>query len=101
MSFLLAKRKFTTSLIKRVMAMNPEVLIDETGVVSKLNNKSIISIRGENTSKFLQGLVSNDMRLFDNNPNRAAIYSCFLNTKGRIGFDSFIAKPKLGMSEKD
>ena len=35
------------------------------------------------------------MRLFQREPERAAIYSGFLTVKGKMMFDAIIAKPKL------
>lgn len=56
----------------------------------------IIKICGNESFKFLQGLCSNDMRLLTDTHNTTnkstSIYTVFLNSKGRILFDSFITQ---------
>ena len=56
----------------------------------------MISVRGPDATSFLQGLTTQDMRIFEREePDRAALYTGFLNVKGKIMFDAFIVKPKL------
>ncbi|XP_015109226.1 uncharacterized protein LOC107036031 [Diachasma alloeum] len=59
-------------------------------VLEHLRTRSLISLRGPDTPDFLQGLITNDMRHFaEGIPN---IYSLFLNTKGRVLYDTIIYK---------
>lgn len=58
--------------------------------VERLDNRSLIQISGKDSSEFLQGLVTNDMRLFEE--GNASIYALFLNIKGRVMFDTLIYK---------
>lgn len=59
-------------------------------VLVHLNDRSILHIRGNETSSFLQGLITNDMKhLEEGAPN---IYTLFLNTKGRVMYDAIVYK---------
>ncbi|XP_066585341.1 putative transferase CAF17 homolog, mitochondrial isoform X2 [Prorops nasuta] len=55
-----------------------------------LLNKSVLRLRGKESAEFLQGLTTNDMSIFKNGATN--IYSLFLNTKGKLLFDTFIYK---------
>ncbi len=63
--------------------------------IFKLTDRGIVSVSGEDATAFLQGLITNDMNLFQKNSNQAAIFSLFLNPKGRILFDGIIVKSHL------
>uniref|UniRef100_A0A6V7MBY0 Uncharacterized protein n=1 Tax=Bracon brevicornis TaxID=1563983 RepID=A0A6V7MBY0_9HYME len=55
-----------------------------------LKSRSLISIKGPESSDFLQGLITNDIRhLSEGIPN---IYTLFLNTRGRVLYDTIIYK---------
>lgn len=41
------------------------------------------------------------MRSFEKEENRAAIFTCFLNVKGKVLFDAIIAKPLLANQNKE
>ena len=41
------------------------------------------------------------MRMFDESEDRAAIYTSFLNVKGKTMFDAFVVKPKLAGQTKE
>lgn len=60
-----------------------------------LTNRAIISISGQDSTTFLQSMISNDMKLFDNDILRASIYGLFLSPKGRVLFDAIIIKSQL------
>ena len=56
----------------------------------------MISVRGPDATAFLQNLVTADMKLFETEkPDRAALFTAFLNVKGKVMFDGIIVKPKL------
>lgn len=59
-----------------------------------LSNRKIIHIFGDDVVSFLQGLITNDMRLFE---KQNSIYTCILTPNGRFMFDFFIYK----ISEND
>ncbi len=58
-------------------------------IFAKLKNRGIITITGADRVTFLQGLVTNDIYLLD---NQEAIYSCMLTPQGKFLFDFFITK---------
>lgn len=53
-----------------------------------LKNRKVLRISGENSSEFLQGLITNDIRLLKSGSE--SLYAMFLNNKGRVLFDSII-----------
>lgn len=55
-----------------------------------LKTRSLLQVSGAEVSDFLQGLITNDMKHFDDGVGN--IYTVFLNTKGRILFDTIIYK---------
>jgi len=60
-----------------------------------LKNRTIISVSGEDSTNFLQSMISNDMKLFEKEKDRAAIFGLFLNPKGRVLYDAIIIKSQL------
>lgn len=74
--------------------------LDETNLknfnsIFRLTDRGVVSVSGEDATAFLQGLTTNDMNLFQKKPDQAAIFSLFLNPKGRILFDGIIVKSHL------
>lgn len=63
--------------------------------VTKLTNRSVISIRGKDATELLQNTSTNDLSLFQESDDRAAIYTNFLTVKGKTMFDAFVVKPRL------
>ncbi|XP_037082029.1 putative transferase CAF17 homolog, mitochondrial [Pollicipes pollicipes] len=53
-----------------------------------LKSRGVLRVRGPDCASFLQGLVTNDMRHFDDGAR--AIYAMMLNTKGRVLFDLIV-----------
>ncbi|XP_041847897.1 putative transferase CAF17 homolog, mitochondrial [Melanotaenia boesemani] len=51
-----------------------------------LPHRTLLKIQGQDTSPFLQGLITNDMGLFEE-PERAAMYAHMLNVQGRTLYD--------------
>ncbi|CAF1220644.1 unnamed protein product [Rotaria sordida] len=60
-----------------------------------LDNRSLIKVHGDDTSKFLQGLITNDIEFLK---TTNAIYSMLLNVRGRILYDMIIYNPHLSQS---
>ena len=70
--------------------------MQEGTVISKLSNRSMISIQGPDATAFLQNLITADIKLFEKDGHdRAAIFTSFLNVKGKVLFDAIIVKPRL------
>lgn len=61
----------------------------------KFDNRAIVSVTGKDAHAFLQSMITNDMNLLNEDPQRAAIFSVFLNPKGRILYDTIIIKSHL------
>ncbi|XP_078034836.1 iron-sulfur cluster assembly factor IBA57, mitochondrial [Augochlora pura] len=59
-------------------------------VLEHLKNRSLLQIRGDGASNFLQGLITNDMKHIDE--GAANLYAMFLNIKGRVIYDVIIYK---------
>jgi folate-binding protein YgfZ len=52
-----------------------------------LDNRALIQVHGDESPKFLQGLITNDIEFLQ---NTNAIYSMLLNARGRILYDMII-----------
>lgn len=63
-------------------------VLSATSVLEKLNNKSLISVVGDDAKSYLQGLITNDINHLSNNCR--SLYAMFLNSKGRILYDTII-----------
>ena len=61
-----------------------------TGVL--LQNRGHIDVFGEDSVKFLQGLLTNDINLFHCDSLMNALYAMILNTKGRVLYDVILYK---------
>ncbi|XP_033324364.1 iron-sulfur cluster assembly factor IBA57, mitochondrial [Megalopta genalis] len=59
-------------------------------VLEHLKNRSLLQIRGNEASNFLQGLITNDMKHIDE--GAANLYALFLNIKGRVIYDVIVYK---------
>jgi folate-binding protein YgfZ len=60
-----------------------------------LDNRALIQIHGDDTSKFLQGLITNDIEFLK---TTNAIYSMLLNARGRILYDMIIYNHHINKS---
>ena len=70
--------------------------------ITKLTNRSVLSIRGRDALGLLQNTTTQDMNVFTESSERAAVYSSFLNVKGKTMHDAFIVKPRLaGQTDED
>lgn len=54
-----------------------------------LPTRGLVRLSGEGVHEFVQGLMTNDINHLD---NTSSLYTMFLNTKGRILYDSIIYK---------
>lgn len=52
-----------------------------------LPHRTIVKIEGQETSTFLQGLITNDMGLLVEEPEQSAMYSHMLSVQGRTLYD--------------
>ena len=55
----------------------------------KLQNRGLLQIEGDDRVAFLQGLISNDMKLLETQP---ALYACLLTAQGKFLHDFFVIK---------
>ena len=65
---------------------------------TQLTNRSLLIVAGPETQKFMQGVTSNNIsQLFhptnDLNDKKVALYSIFLNPKGKVLTDGIIIRP--------
>uniref|UniRef100_A0A1B6L8G9 CAF17 C-terminal domain-containing protein n=1 Tax=Graphocephala atropunctata TaxID=36148 RepID=A0A1B6L8G9_9HEMI len=56
--------------------------------VEQLKTRGLVRVSGDDVGSFLQGIVTNDMRHLEDNCK--SLFSMFLNTKGRVLYDSII-----------
>ena len=65
-----------------------------------LASRALIQVQGEEAPEFLQGLMTNDITHLDTGQSKSkclpSMYCMFLNTQGRIMFDTFIIKKADG-----
>lgn len=59
---------------------------------SPLRKRGLLKLKGRDTIKFLQGLVTNDVESFHQDAERKAMYAFFLNASGRTMYDVFFYK---------
>lgn len=52
-----------------------------------LPNRSVLKVQGQDTSSFLQGIITNDMRQLLEEHSLTAMYSHMLNVQGRTLYD--------------
>jgi folate-binding Fe-S cluster repair protein YgfZ len=69
--------------------------------VTKLTNRSILSIRGRDATDLLQNTSTQDMNLFKESQDRAAVYTSFLTVKGKTLYDAIVVKPRLASQTDD
>ena len=65
------------------------------GSISVLNRRSVLAVKGRDAQNLLHNVTATDMKVFEREENRAAVYAAFLSVKGRVLYDGFIAKPKM------
>ena len=62
-------------------------------MVTPLNNRKVLELKGSDCEKFLQNLVSNDINLLD----QGLVYSALLTPQGKYIADFFVVPIKDGM----
>ncbi|XP_028040771.1 putative transferase CAF17 homolog, mitochondrial [Bombyx mandarina] len=62
----------------------------ENPILYPLESRKLLNIAGKDAGVYLQGLITNDMRHFEE--GASSIYAMFLNTKGRVLYDVLIHK---------
>lgn len=86
-------RRFQSQLLPKFQQNNKKGLFEDAWV-SKLTNRSVISVRGRDSTSILQNVATTDMRMMDDQ-ERAALYTGFLTVKGKLMYDAIIARPLL------
>lgn len=61
-----------------------------TNIFEHLTSRALIRVSGNESSDFLQGLITNDMNHLEH--GMGCMYTMFLNVKGRVLYDSIIYK---------
>ncbi|KAF2901386.1 hypothetical protein ILUMI_04797 [Ignelater luminosus] len=59
-----------------------------TNILEHLKERSLLRVSGSEASDFLQGLITNDIHHLEHGVG--SMYTMFLNTKGRVMYDSII-----------
>lgn len=59
-------------------------------IIYPLESRKILRVAGSEASVFLQGLITNDMKHFED--GATSMYAMFLNNKGRVLFDTLVHK---------
>lgn len=70
---------------KRYSTLSPKYVIEQ------LKNRSLIRVAGPEAKDYLQGLITNDINHLGQSSG-GSMYSLFLNTKGRVLYDSIVYK---------
>lgn len=63
-------------------------------VCYNLPHRTIVKIQGQETSTFLQGVITNDMGLLVEDPEQSAMYSHMLSVQGRTLYDIILYRLK-------
>ena len=78
----------------RVMLIKKGLHVDGKQAKGQLlNHRSVIRVNGTNAGAFLQGLMTNDIQHLEEEQNKS-MYCMFLNTQGRILYDTLIYRGK-------
>ena len=98
MATFLGRRFFRGQFLKRVFDSKRYTIMhictksNEEFTSVLLNNRGHIEVFGDDSVKFLQGLLTNDVNLFYCDSQMTALYSMVLNTKGRVLYDLILYK---------
>ena len=88
--FLLSRSIFQGLLCSRRYVAKTSYLVRQRLHAEAQKHRGLIQVQGAEASSFLQGLVTNDVQHLEDGAN--SMYTMFLNTQGRILFDSIIHK---------
>lgn len=77
-------------LVSLFMALN----MAENAYFTRLENRGVVKIFGDEAGDFLQSLITNDIHLLDKQP---MIYGCLLTPQGKFLHDFFITRPEQGV----
>lgn len=75
---------------QRLYAMRHNSNQADGKILERLNDRSILRVSGNESSTFLQGLITNDMKHLAEGASN--IYTLFLNIKGRVMYDAIVYK---------
>ncbi|CAF1038735.1 unnamed protein product [Adineta ricciae] len=81
-------------MLKRLFHLKSCIRFHHCTAIS-LDNRALIQVHGADTSKFLQGLTTNDIEFLK---TTNAIYSMLLNARGRILYDMIIYNHQINKS---
>ncbi|XP_066991408.2 putative transferase CAF17 homolog, mitochondrial [Anabrus simplex] len=99
--FLRPVKTFRIRGISRTLSFSGNCLNDTT-YVEQLHKRGLLRVSGKETSVFLQGVITNDIRHLQE--GALSMYTMFLNTKGRVLYDGIIYRtsdPDIVFVESD
>lgn len=67
---------------------------DTSKAYCRLPSRAVLSLSGDDSTKFLQGMITNHMPLIERGGD--GFYSAFLNAQGRVLYDAFIYPKNQG-----
>ncbi|KAI5643121.1 aminomethyltransferase folate-binding domain-containing protein [Phthorimaea operculella] len=67
-----------------------KIIEPSANLLVPLKSRKLLKVYGKDAPNFLQGLITNDMRHFEDHAK--SMYAMFLNNKGRVMYDSLIYK---------
>jgi len=73
---------------KKAFCLAPEEA-RKVGMLAKLTDKNILRIKGRDSAKFMQGIITNDIYNLSSDGDQS-LFTMLLNAQGRILFDAFI-----------
>ncbi|MCX8501800.1 MAG: folate-binding protein [Alphaproteobacteria bacterium] len=74
------------------MAREPKPPRNRIPLASRLGARELLEVKGADRLEFLQGLLSNDLRLISE--HQPAIFAALLNAQGRFLCDLFVVQPR-------
>eukprot|EP01135_Chromosphaera_perkinsii_P003606 Nk52_evm15s249 gene=Nk52_evmTU15s249 len=86
------------------------MLVDHSMEAGPLSPRAVVSIKGRDAFKFLQGLTTKDLRLLTERKEREAeglkaagplVYTAFLNRVGRVMFDAVVYDASSGWGKEN
>jgi folate-binding protein YgfZ len=60
--------------------------------IARLTDRSVVSVKGRDSKKLLQGLITNDLERLDGAADHTGLHAALLSPQGKIFFDFFVAQ---------
>lgn len=65
--------------------------LTQSGLV-RLSNRRLLQLQGADASRYIQAILTNDMKSFEGEMSGDALYGAFLTTKGRVTGDCHVVR---------